>query len=183
MSNEETDMTFKEGTTVLYRNAGHQSPSEPGRTETLTAPLRVTFLRTHCFQKQDMASMMMQQDPTYTERCSSVTLQSNKRGFFFDFANNVAETVGSAWIDGTFAGLRTDEERLKACHELGDCVHGVLQNVQELYRQKSGSLSAQKRQEAERYLGAGDPRHALQLCNHAVTRAPPTGRRQQWRWY
>lgn len=126
---------------------------------------------------------MMQQDPSYTELCNSVTLQSNKRGFFFDFADNVAKTVGSAWIDGTFGGLRTDEERLKACHELGDCVHGVLQNVQELYRQKCASLSAQKRQEAERYLGAGDPQHAFPLCNHAVIRAPPTGRRQQWRWY
>lgn len=125
----------------------------------------------------------MQQDPTYTELCSSVTLQSNKQGFFFDFANNVAETVGSAWIDGIFGGLRTDEERLKACHELGDCVHGVLQNVRELYRQKSASLSAYKRQEAERYLGAGDPRQALPLCNHAVIRAPPTGRRKQWRLY
>jgi hypothetical protein len=28
MSNEETDMTFEEGTTVLYRNAGHQLPSD-----------------------------------------------------------------------------------------------------------------------------------------------------------
>ena len=127
--------------------------------------------------------MMMQQDPAYTERCNSVTLQSNKRGFFFDFADKVVETVGSAWIDGTFGGLRTDEERLKACHELGDCVYRVLQNVQELYRQKSAWLSSQKRQEAERYLGAGDPQHALPLCNHAVIRSPPTGRRQQWRWY
>ena len=125
----------------------------------------------------------MQQDPTYTALCSSVTLQSNKRGFFFDFAHNVADTVGSAWIDGMFGGLRTDEERLKACHELGDCVHSVLQNVQELYRKKSASLSAQKRQEAEHYLGSGDARHALVLCNHAVIRAPPTGRRQQWPSY
>jgi hypothetical protein len=130
-----------------------------------------------------MATMMMQQDPAYTALCSSVTLQSNKRGFFFDFSYNVANTVGSAWIDGTFGGLRTDEERLKACYELGQCVHGVLQNVQELYRQKSSTLSAQKREEAERYLRAGDPKHALILCNHAVIRAPPTGRRQQWQWY
>jgi hypothetical protein len=122
-----------------------------------------------------MATRMMQPDTAYTALCSSVTLQSNKQGFFLDFADHVTETVGSEWIDGKFAGLRTDEERLTACHELGECVHGVLQNVQELYRKKSGPQSALKRQEAERYLGAGDPRHALLLCNHAIMRAPPTG--------
>lgn len=118
---------------------------------------------------------MMQQDPTYTELCSSVTLQSKKEGFFLDFAHHVTDTVGSEWIAEKFAGLKTNEERLKTCHELGDCVHGVLQNVQELYRRKNAPLSFQKRQEAERYLEAGNPREALVLCNHAIMRAPPTG--------
>ncbi|XP_021934580.1 SET and MYND domain-containing protein 4 isoform X2 [Zootermopsis nevadensis] len=118
---------------------------------------------------------MQQHDPTYTALCNSVTLQSNNQGFFLDFADHVTDTVDSEWINGKFALLRTDEERLRACYELGDCVHGVLQNVQELYRKKSAPLSAQKRREAERYLDAGDPRQALLLCNHAVIRAPPTG--------
>jgi hypothetical protein len=122
------------------------------------------------------ATRMIQQDPMYTALCSSVTLQSKEQGFFLDFADHVTGTVGAEWIDGKFALLRTDEERLKACYECGDCVHGVLQNVQELYRKKSAPLSAQKRREAERYLCAGDPRHALLLCNHSIMRAPPTGR-------
>ncbi|XP_069700412.1 SET and MYND domain-containing protein 4-like [Periplaneta americana] len=117
----------------------------------------------------------MQQDPAYTARCSSVTLQSNEQGFFLDFAAQVAEAMGSEWIDSKFATLRSDEARLRACYELGDCVHGVLGNVQELYRRKDAALSAQKRREAERYLSAGNPRPALQLCNHAVMRAPPSG--------
>lgn len=118
---------------------------------------------------------MMQQDPTYTELCSSVTLQSKEEGFFLDFAHQVTDTVGPEWIAKKFAGLKTDDERLKTCHELGDCVHGVLQNVQELYRRKNAPLSFQKRQDAERYLEAGKPREALVLCNHAIMRAPPTG--------
>jgi hypothetical protein len=121
---------------------------------------------------------MLQQDPAYTELCSSVTLQSKKQGFFLDFAHHVTNAVGSEWIGEKFAGLKTDEERLTTCHELGECVHGVLQNVQELYRKKNASVSSQKRQEAERYLGVGNPRQALLLCNHAIMRAPPTGKQQ-----
>jgi hypothetical protein len=119
---------------------------------------------------------MLHQDPEYTALCSSVTLQSNNQGFFLEFADNVTDAVGSEWIEGKFARLSSDEERLKACYELGDCVQGVLQNVQEMYRKKSAPLSNQKRREAERYLGAGDAPRALLLSNHAIMRAPPTGR-------
>jgi hypothetical protein len=121
---------------------------------------------------------MLQQDPAYAELCSSVTLQSKEQGFFLDFAHHVTNTVGAEWIGEKFVALKTDEERLRTCHELGECVHGVLQNVQELYRKKNSPVSFQKRQEAERYLEMGNPRQALLLCNHAIMRAPPTGRQQ-----
>ena len=84
--------------------------------------------------------------------------------------------MGNKWIKNKLGGLRSDEARVQACWDLGDSVHGVLNNVQALYRGKDDEVSAGKLQEGDRYLAAGNPRQALQLYNHAVMRAPsPAG--------
>ena len=116
----------------------------------------------------------MEQDPDYTALCSTKTLQSQEQGFFLDFAEQVSAAVSGKWIKNTLGGLRSDEERVRACWGLGDCVHRVLGNVQALYKGKDEPVSRGKIQEADRYLAAGHPKQALLLYNHAVMRAPST---------
>ncbi|PSN41945.1 hypothetical protein C0J52_06418 [Blattella germanica] len=113
----------------------------------------------------------MEPDLEYTALCSSKTLQSQDQGFFLAFAEQVTESVGRKWIKDKFSHLRSDEERIRVCAGLGDCVTGVLQNVQALYRRKDDKVSTMKRDEGDRYITAGNPQRALFLYNHAVVRA------------
>ncbi|XP_067005108.2 SET and MYND domain-containing protein 4 [Anabrus simplex] len=117
-------------------------------------------------------------DPFYTSLCSSVTLQSNKQGFFLAYAEHVLETLGTKWLNNVFAKLKTDEERIRACYsspKVYEAVHGTLQHIQELYRQKSAAVSRQKRLEARRELDAGRLQQALVLSSQSIIRAPTKG--------
>lgn len=49
--------------------------------------------------------------------CSEKTLQSDKEGFFLQFVNSVAESVGEKWIKNVFGKLKTDNERIRIIYE------------------------------------------------------------------
>lgn len=50
----------------------------------------------------------------YQSACNAVTLQSDKRGFFKNFAETVEEAGGLAWLK-KFSKLTSDEQRILAC--------------------------------------------------------------------
>lgn len=51
----------------------------------------------------------------YAWLCSSVTLQSDKRGFFIQLAESVLESAGADWLS-KFGGLKNDKQRVIACY-------------------------------------------------------------------
>lgn len=53
-------------------------------------------------------------DPLYTSVCSAATLQSNKQGFFQDFADRVTEKAGNDWLN-FFEKLPNDREKILKC--------------------------------------------------------------------
>ena len=55
-------------------------------------------------------------DQQYLQLCSEKTLQSNKDGFFLQFAEAVAENVGEQWVK-KFGKLKTDKERIRRIYE------------------------------------------------------------------
>lgn len=57
----------------------------------------------------------MEEDRLYTSICSAATLQSDKKGFFQDYADNVLELIGPKWIKD-FQLLNSDEQRLLKCY-------------------------------------------------------------------
>lgn len=56
-------------------------------------------------------------DKTYMSICSERTLQSNENGFFMNFAEHIAKTVGEKWIKNVFGKLTTDKERIRTVYE------------------------------------------------------------------
>lgn len=63
------------------------------------------------FQVSDWSDL----DPHFTKVCSDATLQSDRRGFFLDFAEEVTDTAGLAFID-EFGKLRDDRQRISVCY-------------------------------------------------------------------
>nr|CAD7424830.1 unnamed protein product [Timema monikensis] len=116
-------------------------------------------------------------DPYYTSLCSAKTLQSNQKGFFQDYADQVTEAVGSKWIERMFGKLSTDSDRIAACYADGKVRMAVLEplkHTQEMYRRKSAPVAFQKRMEADRALSSNNPQKALMLYSQSCMRAPGT---------
>lgn len=61
----------------------------------------------------------MNVDEYYTSVCSAVTLQSNKKGFFQNFADNVIEVAGGKWLE-EFHQLSSDTDRLLKCCSISE---------------------------------------------------------------
>lgn len=53
-------------------------------------------------------------DQLYTTICSEKTIQSETKGFFLDFADNVIHFAGLDWLNNTFGKLKNDRARIKA---------------------------------------------------------------------
>lgn len=49
--------------------------------------------------------------------CSEKTLQTNKEGFFLNFAEYVCEEVGENWVKNTFGKLKSDRERIRVIYQ------------------------------------------------------------------
>nr|CAD7587210.1 unnamed protein product [Timema genevievae] len=116
-------------------------------------------------------------DPYYTSLCSAKTLQSNQKGFFQDYADQVTEAVGSKWIERMFGRLATDSDRIAACYaddKVRMAVLDPLKHTQEMYRRKSAPVAFQKRMEADRALSSNNPQRALMLYSQSCMRAPGT---------
>ncbi|XP_075212677.1 protein-lysine N-methyltransferase SMYD4-like [Lycorma delicatula] len=117
------------------------------------------------------------QDDYYTSICSAATLQSDKKGFFQSFADHVTETAGPEWVK-QFGSLQTDQEKINKCFhdkKIFEAVHGPLQNIQTLFRSKSGRIAQQRRIEGQRTAEKGKYERALQLLSQSVIRAPRAG--------
>ncbi|KAE8737225.1 hypothetical protein FOCC_FOCC017313, partial [Frankliniella occidentalis] len=113
-------------------------------------------------------------DPNFTQVCNNATLQSDRRGFFLDLAEEVADEAGLGFVE-EFAKLKEDGARIAACYshpKVRGRVRGMLGNVQPVYRSKAGDVSAQRRLEGERVLRGGNARTALTALSQAVMRAP-----------
>ncbi|KAK3916056.1 SET and MYND domain-containing protein 4 [Frankliniella fusca] len=116
-------------------------------------------------------------DPNFTRVCSSATLQSDRRGFFLDLAEEVADEAGLGFVE-EFGRLPDDARRLSACHahpRVRDRVRAMLASVQPVYRDKAADVSAQRRLEGERVLRGSNARGALTALSQAVMRAPASG--------
>lgn len=57
----------------------------------------------------------MVDDPLYTSVCSAATLQSNKQGFFQDFADGVTEKAGKNFLN-YFEKSPSNREKLLKCY-------------------------------------------------------------------
>lgn len=53
----------------------------------------------------------------YAAICSEKTLQSNEKGFFMQFVENVTEEAGEEWIRKCFGQLKNDKERIRIVYE------------------------------------------------------------------
>lgn len=116
----------------------------------------------------------MYQDPLYTTKCSSVTLQSESKGFFQQFADYMTTKVGVIWLED-FGKLANNKQRIEKCYfdeNVCDELRDVLSNVQEMYRNKSERMSATKKAEADEWLKKGKFDRSLLLYNQSVVRAP-----------
>ncbi|XP_065226912.1 SET and MYND domain-containing protein 4-like [Planococcus citri] len=115
----------------------------------------------------------MSSNDSYTELCSSVTLQSNKEGFFRQFADRVSNAVNEEWLD-KFMQLPNENKILKCWTDkkVRNEMLQTLENIQEVYRGKSARLAMQRRQEAEHFFKRGNLEKALLLYTQSVIRAP-----------
>ncbi|XP_046669354.1 SET and MYND domain-containing protein 4-like [Homalodisca vitripennis] len=119
----------------------------------------------------------MEEDQYYTSICSAATLQSDKKGFFQSYADNVLELAGSQWLN-EFRQLTSDSERLLKCYNderLYEVVHGVLHNVQEMFRGKAAQLSQLRRVDGDKAARGGKYERALLLFTQSIIRAPGPG--------
>lgn len=65
----------------------------------------------------DMSDNKRLVDENYISRCSEQTLQSDKNGFFLQFADQVLENAGEEWINNVFGRLKTDRERIEIVYQ------------------------------------------------------------------
>ncbi|RZF38510.1 hypothetical protein LSTR_LSTR006105 [Laodelphax striatellus] len=108
---------------------------------------------------------------------NAATLQSDRKGFFLTFAENVAETAGKDWIE-KFGKLKSDEERIKYVfydEKIYEAVHSRLQNVQPLSRGKSAQIALQRRNESQRAIKLKQWDRAVMILSQSIIRAPATG--------
>lgn len=56
-------------------------------------------------------------DRAYVAICSEKTLQSNEKGFFMSFVDQVINVVGHEWINKVFRKCSDDLQRLKTVYE------------------------------------------------------------------
>lgn len=63
------------------------------------------------FQVSDWSDL----DPHFTQVCSDATLQSDRRGFFLDLAEQVTDDAGLGFLD-EFAALASDRQRVAVCY-------------------------------------------------------------------
>ena len=117
-------------------------------------------------------------DPLFTSICSAKTLQSDKNGFFNLFYQSVSENFSGKdeqWLENEFRQLKTDLDKLKAIYEdpvVCFDVLGTLEHVKPVYRQKDAMFSWQKRDQAMKFMNAGNPEMALLIASQAVMKAP-----------
>ncbi|KAK7867520.1 hypothetical protein R5R35_009420 [Gryllus longicercus] len=114
-------------------------------------------------------------EPSFASMFSPLTLQTDKRGFFLPYADNVIEIAGSAWLKNVFGKLKTDQERIKILFsetKLREAVHAPLDGLQPRRRPKDAVVAGKALQEGARALESQRPRHALQMLSQAVVRAP-----------
>uniref|UniRef100_A0A1B6DV01 Uncharacterized protein n=1 Tax=Clastoptera arizonana TaxID=38151 RepID=A0A1B6DV01_9HEMI len=118
----------------------------------------------------------MEYDPLYTSVCNAITLQSQRQGFFQDYANTVTSEAGPVWIE-EFGNLQTDKDRFLKCfndEKLCDVIHGPLQNIQPLFRKKSAKIAQIRRLEGESAILSNNNSRALLLLTQSVIQAPYT---------
>ncbi|BES90742.1 Set and mynd domain containing [Nesidiocoris tenuis] len=109
--------------------------------------------------------------------CSTLTLQSEEKGFFQTFAETVTATGGKQWLE-VFAKCQIDRDRIECClthPKVRDVVQGTLNNVQSMFRSKSAKFSKDKREEAEYHLSKNRLTQAALSANISVARAPFPG--------
>ncbi|XP_039280323.1 SET and MYND domain-containing protein 4 [Nilaparvata lugens] len=124
-----------------------------------------------------MGTQLNQSIEYKTSICSAATLQSDRKGFFMTFAENVAETAGKDWIE-KFGKLKLDEERIKYVfndEKIYEAVHSRLQNVQPLSRGKSAQIALSRRSEAHRAIKLKQWDRAVMILSQSIIRAPATG--------
>lgn len=82
-----------------------------------SVPTYLKFMRNTFGLFSDMSDNKRFVDETYISRCSEQTLQSDKNGFFLQFANQVVENAGVEWINNVFGRLKTDRERIEIVYQ------------------------------------------------------------------
>lgn len=122
------------------------------------------------------------QDPKYTEMCSTQTVQSQSAGFFQELYEGVLGQCSDKWLKVKFAEQPDDLAKMRCLFEdddrtaPGDLLLGMLEHVAEVYKPKNAVFSSQRRREGDRlYEAKGDMKKALILLSQAVLRAPPKG--------
>lgn len=126
-------------------------------------------------------------DNMYQQICSARTVQSDKKGFFYEFYLEVKQSCGEKWLKNYFGGLKSNEARILSIfsdREICDPVLGVLENVVPVYKLKDALFSSQRRLQADKYYmlwtsskNKDELQQALALSNLAVMRAPGKGKR------
>lgn len=79
------------------------------------------------FQVSDWSDL----DPHFTKICSDATLQSDRRGFFLDFAEDLTDSAGLAFIE-EFGKLKDDRQRLTVCYshpKVSGCIAMVIVSI------------------------------------------------------
>ncbi|CAG4941880.1 unnamed protein product [Colias eurytheme] len=116
-------------------------------------------------------------DSTYAEACSDVTLCSNKKGFFKNFAEEIVSIAESnEWLE-TFEKV-ADGEKVAAVMEneaIMSTICEVFSRIQPLHRGKDARVSHERRLAAQAAIEAGDLSKAFGMASQAVLRAPMTG--------
>ncbi|GAB0088436.1 SET domain-containing protein [Sergentomyia squamirostris] len=114
-------------------------------------------------------------DPTYTKKCSTITVFSLDRGFFCEFYESVRESCGVEWINGTFANIEGDRAKLRSLLDedaSSGPILGTLEHVTAIYKQKDFSEALKRRYEGERKLQEGNHLAARILLSQAIIKAP-----------
>ena len=64
---------------------------------------------------------------------------------------------------------------MRNLYQVKDCVYQMMENVQEIYRGKSGQISESRRLEADHLFATGKADKALLMYTHSIIRAPNAG--------
>lgn len=118
------------------------------------------------------------EDFKFTNVCSTLTVQSDEKGFFNEFYQCVRDQCGDKWITGEFGKLKSDGDKILALYNdlnVCDIVLGTLEHVRPVFKPKDAKFSYQRRMQGDLLARNGDLKGALLMYSQAVMRAPDTG--------